>query len=134
VFQLHLTSVDRTEYDRLYYQRNKQKRQAQAKAHRQALRDSIRQYKATHPCTDCGGFFHPAAMQFDHLGDKCENIADMVRLGKARKVWAEIEKCELVCANCHAVRTEDRQGEGVSGSPLGLEPRNLVGSNPTVLI
>ena len=56
--------------------------------------------------TDCGGTFHPAAMQWDHVGtDKTINIADVIRIGwSQRRILTEIDKCELVCANC-AVRT-----------------------------
>ena len=56
------------------------------------------------PCTDCGGNFHPEAMQFDHTGEKFAGISDMLTYGIDR-ILAEISKCELVCANCHAVRT-----------------------------
>jgi len=50
-------------------------------------------------------------MQFDHLpgyekeGDVSVLIA---RAYSLKKVLAEVEKCELVCANCHAVRTHHR--------------------------
>ena len=57
------------------------------------------------------GTFHPAAMHFDHrpgmtkafdIGFGCR------RYGKDR-ILAEIAKCDLVCANCHAVRTFERR-------------------------
>jgi hypothetical protein len=47
-------------------------------------------------------------MQFDHLGEK-DVISNLATTGQRNKVWKEIEKCELVCANCHAVRTWERQ-------------------------
>jgi hypothetical protein len=57
------------------------------------------------PCVDCGGSFHPAAMQWDHIGtDKRINISDAVHKGWSRaRILTEIAKCELVCSNCHAV-------------------------------
>jgi hypothetical protein len=63
------------------------------------------------PCTDCGGYFPPVAMDFDHTeGDKIATISWMVRNGTPKKVLlAEIEKCELVCSNCHRVRTAKRE-------------------------
>lgn len=65
-----------------------------------------------HPCTDCGSTFHPAAMQWDHIGtDKVSAIAEMVKDGYGRTaIRAEIKKCQLVCANCHAIRTYERRG------------------------
>ena len=107
--------MDRVEYDRQYYQRNKAKRQAQNKAWREALTAEVREYKASKPCTDCDSFFHPVAMQFDHLGDKTDAVANLIRKGNTKQVWDEIQKCDLVCANCHAVRTYTRQ-QGV-GKP-----------------
>lgn len=49
-------------------------------------------------------------LEFDHLGDKNFNISG----GLAGKPWAvvlrEIEKCEVVCANCHRRRSAKRHG------------------------
>ena len=62
------------------------------------------------PCTDCGGKFPACAMHFDHLRDKSFNISDAVTCAYSEaRILAEITKCELVCANCHAVRTETRR-------------------------
>ena len=65
--------------------------------------------KTGKPCTDCGGTFHIAAMEWDHVperGPKLFNIgAGDYSLAKT---LTEIAKCDLVCANCHRVRTWDR--------------------------
>lgn len=63
------------------------------------------------PCADCGQSYHPAAMQWDHLpGEaKLASVADLCRENNRRCVLEEIAKCELVCANRHAVRTFQRQ-------------------------
>lgn len=63
------------------------------------------------PCMDCGGVFDPVAMDFDHKSDKHFSIAT----GPTRsweRVLAEVAKCDLVCANCHRVRTRDRLLQG----------------------
>lgn len=61
------------------------------------------------PCTDCGGTFHPVCMDFDHLGDKTHDIAFMVnKRHSMKRIIEEIKKCELVCANCHRLRTHNR--------------------------
>jgi hypothetical protein len=67
--------------------------------------------KAGKPCADCGLTYHPAAMQWDHLpgAAKLASVADLCRKNNRRRVLDEIAKCELVCANCHAVRTFQRQ-------------------------
>ena len=66
------------------------------------------------PCKDCGGRFHPCAMDFDHChGDKVDNVSWMLGKAKSREaILAEIAKCELVCANCHRVRTYNRRKSG----------------------
>lgn len=64
------------------------------------------------PCTDCGYSFHPVAMQFDHLdpSQKVASVSALVgRCVPLSAVLAEIAKCELVCANCHAIREHKRR-------------------------
>ncbi|HEX2084513.1 MAG TPA: hypothetical protein VHF89_02440 [Solirubrobacteraceae bacterium] len=71
--------------------------------------------KESRPCADCGRYFHHAAMSFDHLSgsENAGDVAAMVRKPSRRTLLAEMAKCELVCANCHAVRTFTR-GRGVA--------------------
>jgi hypothetical protein len=52
-------------------------------------------------------------MDFDHVGeDKLMNIAKMAGLSWAR-IEAEIAKCEVVCSNCHRIRTWQRLHNGM---------------------
>lgn len=62
------------------------------------------------PCMDCGGTFPSECMQFDHRPGEMKsfNISMRARSTHAR-VLAEIAKCDLVCANCHAIRTAQRK-------------------------
>ena len=65
------------------------------------------------PCTDCQQEFDPVCMQWDHLPeyDKIERVSFIARTTMSKnKVLEEISKCELVCANCHALRTKQRKG------------------------
>lgn len=65
------------------------------------------------PCLDCDGVFPPEVMDFDHRDSeqKCFNISrGRKHVGQAR-LQAEIAKCDLVCSNCHRIRTwRRRQG------------------------
>lgn len=63
------------------------------------------------PCTDCGIRYAAHIMQFDHIGNnKKDNIANLVNQAVSiNTIKKEIEKCELVCANCHADRTYKRK-------------------------
>lgn len=69
------------------------------------------------PCSDCGSKFHPVAMDFDHLSDKEYDISRMAAAGFSNeKILVEISKCELVCSNCHRIRTWNRRQEKCDAS------------------
>lgn len=67
--------------------------------------------KLSKGCTDCGYAAHAVALQFDHVGDdKKMNVSDMIRSDYAwETIKIEIDKCEVRCANCHAVVTQERK-------------------------
>lgn len=56
-------------------------------------------------CLDCGGVFHPSAYDFHHLDPTIKegHIKDFIKLG-VEKAKEELEKCVLLCANCHRIR------------------------------
>lgn len=89
-----------------------------------------RAIKDMQPCTDCGSRYPYYVMQWDHVGsDKTFNVSAVWRSGLSRQdIEAEIAKCELVCANCHAIRTHIRNIEartGVEPAPSELESAAL---------
>lgn len=71
----------------------------------------VREYLLNHPCVDCGER-DPVVLEFDHVrGEKKYNISDMPRGGFALSTLkAEIEKCDVRCANCHRRRTAESLG------------------------
>ena len=70
----------------------------------QAFRVWLNELKSK-PCLDCGKTLHHAAMDFDHVrGNKVVGIAQMWSWSRD-KILRELEKCDLVCANCHRIRT-----------------------------
>jgi hypothetical protein len=61
------------------------------------------------PCTDCGKKYPAICMDWDHVKPgKVKNIAAFKGSTSRATILAEIEKCELVCANCHRIRTANR--------------------------
>ncbi len=68
------------------------------------------------PCADCGQSFPSQAMDFDHVrGEKFNDVGSMVSQGRSRaQIEAEIAKCEVVCANCHRIRTNSRRVAAVA--------------------
>lgn len=66
-------------------------------------------FKSTEPCVDCGKVYPWQCMEFDHCrGIKSRGVASLDSAG-ALLQQAEAEKCDLVCANCHRLRTYERQ-------------------------
>lgn len=95
-------------YGKENYQKNKGRYKAQAKKRDRQLDELIVERKSA-PCADCGQKYPPYVMDFDHLGDKDFNISYMRRHRMAfSKIVAEMDKCEVVCANCHRMRTNER--------------------------
>lgn len=65
------------------------------------------------PCADCGGMFDLVAMDYDYVrGTKRYNLGSAYRWVSLAALAAEIEKCDVVCSNCHRVRTEKRGWKG----------------------
>jgi hypothetical protein len=92
---------------RRYHQNGGREKQKERKRALTAERNAkIEQLKDV-PCADCGGRFPRVCMDFDHV--RGIKIAAISRLVHAAGSWeiiaAEIAKCEVVCANCHRIRT-----------------------------
>ncbi len=82
-------------------------RRAWSQRRRARNRSWVQQYKLYMGCADCGYDAHHAALEFDHIGtDKRANVASLMSQDIA--LWAEIKKCEVVCGNCHNIRTYER--------------------------
>ena len=85
------------------------------KRYRQRKQGAILWYKLLHPCMDCG-ISDPRVLDFDHVrGDKLFQVQS----GKYKVmsvILAEIEKCDVVCANCHRIRTQERINADSLGS------------------
>lgn len=63
------------------------------------------EFKKDLKCNRCG-FDHPAAIQFHHIDPslKSYEVGLMVRNGYSiGLIQKEIEKCEILCANCHMI-------------------------------
>ena len=68
----------------------------------------VQEYKQSAGCTDCGEKYPYFVLQFDHIGnDKEFNVSQMMNRS-LDDIKKEIAKCEVVCANCHAYRSQAR--------------------------
>jgi hypothetical protein len=102
-------------YRMAYYEKNKATElvgiTARRKRHGQKIREIVLEAK-DRPCMDCGVHYHAWVMDFDHRehGDKEFLISKASWRGNAiERVIAEIAKCDVVCANCHRMRTFTRK-------------------------
>ena len=59
-------------------------------------------------CVDCGRSFPSCVMDFDHVrGSKYFDLSKAYRkAGSLKQTQKELDKCDLVCANCHRNRTQ----------------------------
>jgi len=71
--------------------------------------DKLYKYLQNKACADCGET-NILTLEFDHVrGTKRNNISNMIILGASWKtILIEIDKCDIVCANCHRIRTAKR--------------------------
>ena len=85
------------------------------KAHGRKRREErtalIRAFK-NRPCVDCGGEFPPVCMDFDHKlwgkGTR-KSMSERASRMPLDKLQAELQTCDVVCANCHRIRTEKQR-------------------------
>lgn len=104
----------RRAYDRRYYhERGRVARLERQRARVRAARAWMASLKEGVACADCGQVFPPWVMHWDHLPgfDKVACISELVVSRRRRITLSELEKCELVCANCHVLRTISRAGQ-----------------------
>ena len=76
------------------------------------LRRQMLEYLADKSCVRCG-IKDYRVLEFDHLdpSKKSFGIAQGIHgILSWPKLLAEIEKCQILCANCHKIRTAEQQG------------------------
>jgi len=73
-------------------------------------RQFVKEYLAAHPCV-CGES-DPNVLDFHHVrGEKKLALGRMITAGYGEAtIKKEIEKCEVLCANCHRKETAKQQG------------------------
>jgi hypothetical protein len=74
-------------------------------------RKTLADYKLERGCCKCGYNAHSAALDFNHLDPalKSFNIAEMVTSLSLPKLMEEVQKCEILCANCHRIHTYEQK-------------------------
>jgi len=92
---------------REWYKKNAEKERARlAKSNKKRRAELVawwKDYKSTLSCELCPED-HPACIDFHHkdADEKEETLANAVKRGWSRKrILAEVDKCMIVCSNCH---------------------------------
>ena len=65
--------------------------------------EKFREYKKTLKCNRCG-YDDYRALQFHHTDDNKEGTPSIIARGRSwANVMEELNKCEVLCANCHQI-------------------------------
>lgn len=92
-------------------------------------RRALKQRLADHlggSCSDCGYNRCIEALHFHHVDGKDATISSMIGAYQAKAVWKEVERCVLLCANCHAERHSQTMQR------TGIEPVHSVFQTDTL--
>jgi hypothetical protein len=91
-------------YKREWYQKNKEKSITSVKKRKNETSSWLSDLKSSLKCSICSED-HPACLHFHHRdpNEKDIQIAQAANMGWSKeKILAEIAKCDVLCANCHA--------------------------------
>ena len=93
--------VCQRDYKNAYYSNNKESHKVRNNKTRSKLRDILEEVKSK-GCFMCPEKFKPC-LEFHHLNgeDKLNSVGHLVTYGSQRLLLEEIDKCVLLCANCH---------------------------------
>jgi hypothetical protein len=102
-------SEEQRAYRAAYNKRTYFGRALKGKERRRIAREFVDAYK-NRPCADCGACWPPVAMDLDHVrGGKFRAVSSLVSGAyKLGLIAIELEKCDVVCACCHRMRTAAR--------------------------
>lgn len=90
---------------RRWYAKNAARKIAWQARRRRELQRWMLALKSTLVCARCGES-SPVCLQFHHRDPRTKSfeVSAMVRDGRSQAaIEAEIEKCEVLCANCHLI-------------------------------
>ena len=90
----------RKKYIRNHYQNNKAKYIQKAKEGTKRSLEAYKKMKSTLRCEKCGEN-HPATLDFHHLDPSKKDIEVPKLFKSSKKLKAELEKCIVLCSNCH---------------------------------
>lgn len=90
------------EYRKIHYEKNKKKYIDKAVTYKRKVSDWFKEFKKELSCKGCGDDRH-WVLDFHHKdpNEKENMVSTLVNKGSKIKLLEEIEKCDILCANCH---------------------------------
>ena len=90
-------------YAEKHYQANKETYKEKSRKSAKNTIQLYKEYKATLSCTQCGES-RPWCLAFHHTDPKEKDIevAKLVGMNSRKRLQAEIDKCIVLCHNCHS--------------------------------
>ncbi len=83
---------------------------AKNKRHKKEKKQKIDEHKKELECITCGEN-RPQCLDFHHEDEKTETIANVHNRGWSwKKILEEIQKCTVLCANCHRILHWEERG------------------------
>ena len=113
----HCNTCGETDEDKFYpYLKSRCKRCESQKTHARRKRTMklIQRWKRRKSCQHCGYNKDPRALQLDHIDPDAKGTThgEGVNYGWGRKrIKGELAKCQVLCANCHSIKTSE-EGQG----------------------
>jgi hypothetical protein len=118
------------DYNRAYRAANKERLRELAYIRRQSVRDVLSSIKVERGCKVCGYNKSPEALDFHHRDPKTKRFHISQKLGcNLDRVLGEVEKCDVICANCHRILTHREMLSESSYSGKGDSPRQEAGNH-----
>ena len=84
---------------------------------RGVIRHQITEIKMSNFCQRCGieDSEHPEIFDFDHQYNKKECVSNLIQQASLwYRIWDEIKKCTILCANCHRIKTKEDRDNNVT--------------------
>lgn len=107
----YLKRYQREYHRQEWYPDHKKERIQETKDRRAELQEWYTKYKATLHCRNCGEW-RPECLHFHHRDPRQKefNVSEWIRNGVSLETLkAEIAKCDVLCANCHAIETQNQK-------------------------
>lgn len=119
----HAHRTQRLAYTRTYHQTHPDKVQSIGARQRRRNYELVRGVKDK-PCADCGISFIPFVMDLDHVRGRKLFALGAIGTRSITAIQKEIAKCDVVCSNCHRLRTWRRMQRRKCEQPQRRIPKS----------